>query len=388
MKKNRLVCLALVLALTLALACPTAASAETYMAVSGTSSLNLRQGPASSTTLLGSYPRGAWVRILGESGNWYQVYTSDGKYGYMSKNFLSENRYDTVQVAYVSNPRATQFLNLRETPDMSSRVLRILFNGVPMPVLDVQNGWYHVDADGLRGYVRAEYITLGSGPFGLGVATVRAPNNSGVNLRRGPSLDASVISQIACDRYVTVLERGSGWYRVYVDGYTGFMSANFLADGLYASRDIAAQTGALGGGSGSVRTGVVANPKATQYLNLRDQPNTGAAAVGRFGNGTTVSILQQGTEWCQVCVDLTGQIGYMMTRYLSLRNCAQTPTVRVSHPQGGYVNLRATPSLTAGIKLRVPNGASLTVLAPGGDWDYVSYQGYTGYVVTYFVTAQ
>ena len=380
--KQRLVCLTLALALIAALACPGAALAEQYMAVTGTQSLNLRQGPASNTLLLGSYPRGAWVTVLGESGNWYQVMTSDGKYGYMSKNYLAQSAEANVQVAYVHNPRATQFLNLREYPSMSSRVLRILFNGVPMPVLDTQDGWLHVDVNGIRGYVRGEYVTLGYAPYGIGVATVRSPNNSGVNLRQAPNYNATITGQVACDRYVTVLERGTGWYRVFVDGRMGFMNSDFLTDGLYATQDIAAQTGATGGGT---RAGVVTNPKATQRLNLREQPNTGSAVLGRFANGVTVSILQQGTEWCQVCVDLTGQIGYMSTRYLRLRNCPQTPTVRVSHPQGGYVNLRATPSLTAGVKLRIPNGASLTVLAPGPDWNYVSYQGYTGYVVSYFV---
>lgn len=378
---------ALALALVCALLLPAAALAERYMTVTGTPSLNLRQGPASNTLLLGSYPRGAWVNVLSEYGNWAQVLTGDGKVGYMSKNYLTDATAANVQVAYVNNPRATQFLNLREYPSMSARVLRILFNGVPMPVLAAQDGWFHVDVNGVKGYVRGEYVRLGYAPYGVGVATVRSPNSSAVNLRKGPSYDATVLGQVAGDRYVTVLERGSGWYRVFVDGLIGFINSDFLTDGLYASRDIAAQTGATNG-AGATRMGVVANPRATQYLNLRAEPNTGSAVLGRFSNGVMVSVLQQGVEWCQVSVDLTGQIGYMMTQYLSLRNCARVPTVRVTHPQGGYVNLRSAPSMTAGVKLRIPNGAELTVLAPGTEWEYVSYQGYAGYVVTYFMSAQ
>ena len=379
---KKVLSLALLLALACSLLLPAAAAAEYYLPVTGTASLNLRMGPASNTQLLGSYPRGTWMCVLGESGNWYLVRTPDGRQGYMSKNYLYETAAAQVRVATVSNPRATQYLNLREYPDMSSRVLRILFNGVPMPVLDEQNGWVHVDVNGLKGYVRAEYVSFGYGPRGVGVATVKSPRNSGVNVRQGPDYNAVSLGQIAGDRYVTVLERGNGWHRVYADGLTGFMSADYLADGLYASRDVAAQ--AVGGG-GLPRAGTVTNPRATQKLNLRAEPNTGSAVLGRFGNGVTVTILRQGVDWCQVSVDLTGQIGYMMTRYLALRNCDAVPTVWVSHPQGGYVNLREAPNQNSGVKLRLPNGAALTVLAPGTDWEYVSYQGYAGYVVGYFL---
>ena len=53
-----------------------------YAMVSGTSSLNLREGPSAESNWLGSAPEGAWVGIRGESGNWYYVCVLDsGLYG-------------------------------------------------------------------------------------------------------------------------------------------------------------------------------------------------------------------------------------------------------------------------------------------------------------------
>ena len=68
MKKFAVVLLSLLLVCLCA-----AASADTYAVVHNTSSLNLRSGPSAGYTWLGSANQGDWVRVTGESGNWYQV---------------------------------------------------------------------------------------------------------------------------------------------------------------------------------------------------------------------------------------------------------------------------------------------------------------------------
>ena len=85
--KKKLLALLLAAALLLSL-CPLAL-AEFYAEVYNTESLNIRSGPGSSYSWLGAVPLGERVRVVGESGGWYQVVTLDNKLtGYMSKNFL------------------------------------------------------------------------------------------------------------------------------------------------------------------------------------------------------------------------------------------------------------------------------------------------------------
>lgn len=365
------------------IACLSSASALDFAAVYGTDSLNLRAQPSSDSTWLGRAAQGTWVRLTGESGNWYSVYTPDGKVGYMSKNFLTKG-YDTIGVvAVVSNPKATQFLNLRSQPSYTAPVITILYNGVPMPVLSSEGGWCRVELNGNIGYVRGEFVTLRSWITSPQVATIKTPNNTALNLREGPGTEYRVIRQFAGDRYVSVLQKGNGWWRVCADGYTGFMSSDFLQDGLCAARDIGGTTG--GGGGQQAAYAIVNNPKSTSYLNLRESPSTASMVLGRFYNGTTVSIVEQGNQWCYVMVETTGQYGYMMTRYLKLYNLPQTRYVKVSHPQGLYVNLRQGPGLNTPVLARMNTGTRLPVLVPGTDWVKVSYNGTEGYVMTYFL---
>ena len=85
--KKKLLALLLAAALLLSL-CPLAL-AEFYAEVYNTESLNIRSGPGSSYSWLRAVPLGERVRVVGESGNWYQVITLDNRLtGYMSKNFL------------------------------------------------------------------------------------------------------------------------------------------------------------------------------------------------------------------------------------------------------------------------------------------------------------
>lgn len=383
------------LAATLLICCcaVTALAEDTFAVVYGTNSLNLRDQPTTSGEWLGAYPRGTWVTVNGSSGNWYSVETADGKAGYMSKNYLTRGATSKSTVAVVSNPKASSFLNLRKTPSYNAKVLRILYNGVPLKVLGSSNGWYRVSLFGEEGYVRSEYVTRRSYVASDTVATIKTPNNSALNMRGGPGTNYSTIRQFAGDRYVMVLAKGTKWWRVSIDGYVGFMSAEYLQEGLKAALDLkpgGLPGGTSGGGTGGQPTGgaygIVTNPRATQYLNLREKASTSSTSIGQYWNGERVSILRQGTEWCEVYVDDDGITGYMMTRYLKLYNAKNTPTLRVSQPQGSFVNLRSAPSLTnSNVLLRVSSGKNVTVVAPGDDWVKVKYNGYTGYMVASFL---
>ena len=75
-----------------------------------------------------------------------------------------------------------------------------------------------------------------------------------------------------------------------------------------------------------------------------------------------------------------------MTKYVSLHNLPSTPTRPVSHPAGSYVNLRSSPNMYANnVQLRVNHGSTVTIVSPGPDWCKVQYNGYTGYMMTYFL---
>ena len=390
MKKNvRKSCfirlLALLCTLLLLPAGAALAQGESFGVISGTDTLNLRSRGSSSSDWLGSYPQGTWLAITGAQNNFYYVTAPDGKTGYMSKNFIDTtgDGSNTHQVALVTNQSGGAFLNFRLYPSYDSKVLGIFYYGVPLYVLGASNGWYNVKINGQTGYVRSEYITLQNVPASTVVATVKTPNSTAMNLRRGPGSQYGVIKQFSGDSYVMVLAKGTGWWRVSVGGYTGFMSKDYLVEGLHAAKDIAAQNEPSGGGESYA---MVNNPKSTQALNLRLYASTGSEVLGKLYNGTRLSVDRQGSEWSAVTVQQTGLSGYVMTRYLRLYNLPTTPTSRVYHPNGSYVNLRSQADMMTGaIVARVPSGKTVTVLVPGAEWSKVKYNGYTGYMLTYFL---
>lgn len=370
-------CVAILLGLTSF----SAAIADTFAVVTGTSTLNLRAGASSSTQWLGAYPRGTWVTVNGSQNNFYAVLTADGQSGYMSKNFLATtDQLAYGNVAIVNNAKESAFLNLRSSPSYSAGVLAILYNGVPLTVLSQENNWYRVQMGTMVGYVRGEYITVSYQPIGTAVATIKTPNNTSVNMRVAPNASAAVRKQFKGDRYVSVLYQGNGWWYVCIDRFTGFISSDFLAEGLHAARDN------QGGGQSGESYALVNNPVSTQRLNLRTLPSTAAPIVGRLSNGYRLSVIVQGTEWCEVYADTLAAKGYVLTKYLSLYNLPVTPTLTIVHPAGARVNLRSGASISSSVVTTVPDGAKATVIMPGPEWTRVKYNNKTGYVMNYFTS--
>lgn len=62
-------------------------------------------------------------------------------------------------VAVVSNISEDSSLNLRQSPSLSSDVLRRLYKDQKLIVLKTsKDGWAHVKTDVVEGYVRSEYL--------------------------------------------------------------------------------------------------------------------------------------------------------------------------------------------------------------------------------------
>ena len=379
---KRMVFLAVMLTAAL---CAFSALAAEYGVIYRTETLNLRAEASSSSQWLGSYQRGTWVRISGGQNNFYYVYGPDGRSGYMSKNYIQTvGNNDHAWIVRVTNANGGAFLNLRAQPSYSAQVLDILFSGVPLYVHSYNNGWYCVEINGQTGYVRSEYVA-DLGVYAQGspnVATIKTPNSGLMNMRSGPGMGYEVIQQFPGDTYVSVIAKGKDWWYVSANGINGFMSDDYLVDGLQAARDLNANKSTI---SSAQPYAVVSNPLSTQALNLRQYASTGSQVLDKLYNGRKLWVNEQGTEWCSVTDQVTGLSGYVMTRYITLHN-ALSSTKTVSHPAGSYVNLRSAPDMGQNnVIISVPHGHRVTVVSPGSDWCKVKYNGTTGYMVSYFL---
>ncbi|HSK68051.1 MAG TPA: SH3 domain-containing protein [Candidatus Limnocylindria bacterium] len=373
-------CLSAILAaVLLAVLAPPAARAEGGWAlVVNTSRLNVRSGPGTGYPAVGSVPGGEWVEVFNTTGSWIEGRTPSGQVGFMSASFLRLAIPGSVVIgsqAVVNNPVATSYLNLREAPSYTARVLGTYYNGAVCTVLGQTDGWYYVEISGLRGYFRSEFLKPLDGPGAIGDARITSANGGPVNLRAAPSLTGYVIGQGANGTTVQIYLQGKAWWFVALAGTFGFMDAKFLT-----------------GGSGPTPPIVI--PDSTdaivtntgRNLNLREQPSTSCRVLGSYPANTALTILMQGTLWSRVKVNSDGKTGYMMTKYLTLYGQPAVPMKTVRHPDGTYVNLRSKPSQAAGsVTTRVPHGSRVTVVIAGGTWAQVKYGSVTGYMMTQFL---
>ncbi|EMA6343172.1 enterotoxin EntFM [Bacillus cytotoxicus] len=139
------------------------------------SSLNVRTGPSTSHTVLGSVHKGKVVQVVGEVQDWFKVNYNGGT-GYVSKDFVTKggtavssqtekpatNNSVALQTggAYVVNTGA---LKVRTGPATYNAVIGGVTRGQVLQVTGVENGWYKVNHNGRTGYVSADYVKFVKG---------------------------------------------------------------------------------------------------------------------------------------------------------------------------------------------------------------------------------
>ncbi|MEC3434496.1 SH3 domain-containing protein, partial [Bacillus cereus] len=121
------------------------------------SSLNVRTGPSTSHTVLGSVNKGKTVQVVGEVQDWFKINFNGGT-GYVSKDFVTKggsavsnetqqpttnNNTTTVQTggSYVVNTGA---LKVRTGPATYNAVIGGVTNGKVLNVTGAENGWYKI----------------------------------------------------------------------------------------------------------------------------------------------------------------------------------------------------------------------------------------------------
>ena len=366
-------------ALMLCLICAGGALAEeARFALVGEEGAALRSAPSFDAEVAAFCPALTWLTLLQEEEGWCRARNEAGVEGWLPSSMAQEAAVRTAWVGTVTGMAENASLNLREEPSYQARVLGVYYNGMLCEIHARDNGWARVTVDGQTGYFREEFLTIKELPCSDRVATTHTANGNAAALRAGPGETFPIIRRLAEGSCVMLLNSGAAWAQVGVGETVGFVrTESLLSDAPPSPAALLSDAGAP--------YAIVRNPKSTQVLNLRENPDTGSRSLAQFANGAKVWVREMGEEWCEV-LTLGGQRGYMMTAYLQLYGLPDVPEKQVSHPQQTYVNLRALPSVTLGqVLAELPHGERVTVLAPGDLWYKVRYQGQTGYVASEFL---
>ena len=130
--------------------------------------VNVRSGPGSSYSSIGKLASGTQVSILLRGNGWYMI-SANGMEGFMSTQYLSgtgstlgtnTGSTTTSTTAWVNNPKATQVLNLRETPSQSARSIGQYRNGTKVKVVSRGSTWCEVYVGTRHGYMMTRYLSF------------------------------------------------------------------------------------------------------------------------------------------------------------------------------------------------------------------------------------
>ncbi len=129
-------------------------------------SVNFRQGPGTSYSVIKTLNKGTQVGVISESNGWSKI-SCNGTVGYISSQYLGDinsgggQEDNTVK----ENKQVTaSSVNFRQGPGTNHSVIRSLSRGTQVGVISESNGWSKINYNGTIGYVSSQYLgTVDSG---------------------------------------------------------------------------------------------------------------------------------------------------------------------------------------------------------------------------------
>jgi len=189
--------------------------------------LRLRSSASFDASTISSYYTGTQVKVIGTTGNWYQVETPDGNTGYMYASYISFSGGGTG-TSYVTSSNGYG-VRMRSGPGTGYGIVGVYSVGTAVTVLQTGAYWSKIQINSTVGYMMNKYLTSGGGGGGSGdSATVWSANGYGVRLRSGPGTGYSIIGVYSVGTLVSVITHGDVWDYISVGSRSGYMMNTYL----------------------------------------------------------------------------------------------------------------------------------------------------------------
>ena len=267
--------------------------------------LILRSMPSYSGKQLSSYPTGTVVTITGQSGSWYAVTAPDGLKGYMLGAYLVISGDDIVEGkdAWVTSQNGLN-VRLRSGPGTKYGAIASYAPGTKCTVLVKGEDFTQIKIGSVTGFMMTKFLTgtdpgSGSGGPVLYDIYVTSSNGGGVNLRSSPVKANNVIGIYSVGTKGGMINPGTVWSLIRIDGVEGYMMTQFLTTTDPASLP---------------PSGSYVFSYNGKNVNLRNGPGLKYTAISSYPPGTPLTVLTPGTEWS--FIKISGTYGYMMTQFI------------------------------------------------------------------------
>lgn len=347
--------------------------------------VRLRDNYGLSGNVIGTLNVGDVVNVSGDyvdadGYNWmYVTVTLTGTQGWTATEFFEPVIGSVIWPAGTTVHVNSGNVNLRSGPGLGYGVIGTYDAGTNATVVagpEQADGysWHKITIDGVTGWMATDFLALGAGDDSGGGdwdagTTVHVTSNN-VNMRSGAGLNFGILTSFDTGATGTITagpfpNDGYEWYELRIDGTTGYMVAEFLAEGV--------GDGGNGGGGPIGATMHV----ATDALNLRTDPNTSSRVVMTLTQGTTVTISDgpvyaDGYTWYEVTFPGSAGVGWVAGEYLAEGSGGAEPTGARLRVIDGPLNMRFGPSLDSEILTSLPNGTVVIIR----DASFVQADGY------------
>ena len=363
------------------------------------SSVNVRSGPSTSASVLGSLKKGDGVEIISQNGDFYRI-VYDGGTAYISASYVRV----TGTVA-TSTPRPTA------TPDSGSSsgdleegealiadsgtalmgdpsgsvIYEYLSKNDVVTILDSEGSYYLVRTeDGETGYVAKSAVkaaetetpppteTPESGGSSTRQGTIKlSSSSSNLNLRQGPSTSTDVLATLRHGQSVTVTGESGDWYAIEVSGYSGYVMKTYVT----FSEDEESSSG-----SSEVFPAVIRLSSSSSTVNVRSGAGTNYSKIGSLTNGASVNVVASNGDWYRI--EYGNGYGYVMKTYVQLVSSGSSSGDEdvLTAVTTAAVNLREEGTTSSDKLGTYPKGTRVVVLEKGSSWSRVDISGNEGYM--------
>ena len=182
-----------------------------------TSTLNVRNQPSTSGTVVGTLKGDQTVTITAKNGSWYKI--SSPLVGYVHSDYISITNTSNGDQAYNATGKVinvTSTLNVRNQPSTSGTVVGTLKGDQSVTITAKNGSWYKISSP-LVGYVHSDYISItntsnGDQAFNTTGKVINV--TSTLNVRNQPSTSGTVVGTLKGGQSVIITARNRWWYKI------------------------------------------------------------------------------------------------------------------------------------------------------------------------------
>ena len=331
-----------------------------------------------SATTLTTYHAGQKVEVVKVQGDWVRIKYND-TYAWMLKKVVTQGNLPNSTILW--DGEIGKDTKLYATKSTTSKVLNSLTKGTVVYVIEEDGDWLKIKHHDGYGYVQR--VTV----INLSIPTI--PENilwtgkttENLNVRNYPDVSGILLGTLTKGTIIEVVSEDSkGWLKIkYEHGY-GYVN------GSYVQKD----------NSQTPETPETTKQIAYVYnldggtLNVRPQPNTSQAAIGKLAEGEAVTIVGESGNWYEI--EYNNSTGYVSKDYITFTPITpETPEITkqiayVYNLDGGTLNVRPQPNTSQSAIGKLTEGEAVTIVGESGNWYEIEYNNSTGYVSKDYIT--